>query len=54
MENKKIVVQRIDGDYALLEDEDGNSAPVARALLPEAIEEGSVLIQAGFEYTLLL
>ncbi len=50
------VVARIDGDYAylkLLADESSEEKCVARALLPEAIMEGSHLAYEMMQYTLL-
>ena len=47
---------KIDGDYAILrrlEDEQAEPISVARALLPEAIREGSRLLREFLEYTLL-
>jgi len=53
MEVKYYIVNRIDGDYAYLQLEDGSITEekcVARALLPEQIAEGSRLQYACFEY----
>lgn len=50
------VVARIDGDYAYLKqlaDENSEEKCVARALLPEAIMEGSHLAYEMMQYTLL-
>ena len=45
------IVRRIDGDYAvLLPVEGGEENPVARALLPEDIEEGDRLLCRDFVY----
>ena len=52
---KYYAVQSIEGDYAYLlnkEDLEAEAKCVARALLPEAIKEGSVLIYEMMEYTL--
>lgn len=46
-------VKRIDGDYAVLTTDGQNENPVARALLPLEIEEGSRLLCKDFTYTLL-
>lgn len=49
-------VLRIDGDYAYLIREDGSTTEercVARALLPEAIMEGSLLAYEMMQYTLI-
>lgn len=45
MEPKTYIVARIDGDYAWLERTDAREEPllVARALLPEEIDEGTRL-----------
>lgn len=53
MQPIQFTVQRIDGDYAHLADENGNLTPVARALLPEEIDEGIRLLFENFEYTVL-
>ena len=50
------VVARIDGDYAVLRRTDNDTHDeilVARALLPEAIDEGSKLLYEAFQYTLI-
>ena len=50
------IVVRIDGDYAYLKqiaDENCEEKCVARALLPEAITEGSRLAYEMMQYTLL-
>lgn len=55
MERMEYIVSRIDGDYAYLDriDEPGaESKMVARALLPEEINEGTKLIYECFEYSL--
>jgi hypothetical protein len=46
-------VKLIDGDYAHLADGDGETILIARALLPEATDEGSRLLFEDFVYTLL-
>ena len=45
METKYYIVARIDGDYAWLNRTDAEEEPlfIARALLPEAIDEGTRL-----------
>ncbi|MEW4415065.1 chorismate--pyruvate lyase [Clostridium sp. AN503] len=48
------VVAQIDGDYARLvrlDEPDGEPKLVARALLPEEIDEGTKLHYEMFEYT---
>ncbi len=54
METKYFTVSRIDGDYAYLTTEGMENDPVfiARALLPEEIDEGSVLKFENFQYTM--
>lgn len=49
--NYKIVL--IDGDYAILEDENKGRISVARALLPSEIKEGDSLLFENFEYTII-
>ena len=46
-------VKLIDGDYAHLVDDNAESILIARALLPDAIDEGSRLLFENFTYTLL-
>ena len=46
-------VKRIDGDYAVLTTDGADENPVARALLPAEIEEGSRLLCRDFVYTIL-
>lgn len=55
LSKKYYKVESIEGDYAYLlnkEDLDAEPKCVARALLPEAIKEGSNLIYEMMEYTL--
>ena len=50
---KYYIVKTIDGDYANLVDEnepDGETKLVARALLPESIQEGTRLHYAFLQY----
>ena len=50
------VVARIDGDYAVLRRTDNDTHDeilVARALLPEEVDEGSKLLYEAFQYTLI-
>ena len=44
------IVERIDGDYAMLKEEE---KMVARALLPEEIREGSRLHYELLQYTIV-
>ena len=55
MEPREYLVVRLDGDYAQLRRVDVDSAeltPVARALLPEEIEEGTRLHWEAFVYSI--
>lgn len=50
------VVVKIDGDYAHLQQPDGDQPEpklVARALLPDRIGEGTILHYECFEYTIV-
>lgn len=56
MQDLIYLVRRFDGDYAVLVPEDDPLAPenpVALALLPFDIEEGSRLLCRDFSYTLV-
>ena len=55
VETKYYTVARIDGDYAWLRRTDREEEPllVARALLPEAIDEGTKLKYEMLQYELL-
>ncbi|MBQ9010829.1 MAG: chorismate--pyruvate lyase [Clostridia bacterium] len=56
METRIYLVEKIDGDYAWLRRTDTPEAEpilVARALLPEAIEEGTRLRRELFEYEII-
>jgi len=56
MEPREYIVVRLDGDYAQLQRTDIDSAEltlVARALLPEEIEEGTRLHWEAFSYSIL-
>lgn len=54
-EDMRIVytVEKIDGDYACLDDGQGNVNRVARALLPEEMDEGSRILFENFQFSLL-
>ncbi len=53
-ERKEYIVERLDGDYAYLKEESIEELKcVARALLPEAIREGSRLAYEMMEYELI-
>lgn len=56
MEEMRLRVLRMDGDYAILQRIDAEcetEIPLARALLPEEIEVGTQLLYADFQYQLL-
>lgn len=55
MEAKHYVVERIDGDYAWLKRTDQDAEPIfiARALLPEGINEGTELKQEYLQYEII-
>lgn len=50
MEPITLRLTRIDGDYAVLFTADGLEHRIARALLPDAADEGSVLVLENFAY----
>ena len=50
----RYIVEKIDGDYALLrrtDIPDGDAITVARALLPEETDEGTRLVWENLEYS---
>lgn len=56
MEPKDFIVVRIDGDYAMvrnINEVSGEEFPIAMALLPDGVNEGSKLHCEMFEYTLI-
>ena len=55
METKYYIVARIDGDYAWLNRTDAEEEPlfIARALLPEEIDEGSHLKLENFQFEMV-
>lgn len=54
MEPKDYRVIRIDGDYAhLINIEDGEEMLIARALIPEESDEGTLLHWENFMYTVV-
>lgn len=54
MEPKEYLVEKIDGDYAHLKNlEDGETMLIARALIPEESDEGSVLHWENFIYSVI-
>lgn len=54
MEPKDYKLIKIDGDYAVLENvSTGEQLPIARALIPEESDEGSMLHWENFEYTVV-
>ena len=53
MNPKDYIITRIDGDYAYLKDiSSGEEIFLARALLPEEIDEGSKIHYELFQYTI--
>lgn len=50
---RNYIVTLINGDYAILEDEDKNQISIARALLPLEIDEGTKLLFENFQYTII-
>ncbi|GAA0775830.1 chorismate--pyruvate lyase [Clostridium subterminale] len=46
-------VVTIDGDYAILKDENNNTISIARALLPLEIGKDSKLLFENFEYSII-
>lgn len=53
MITRNYLVVLINGDYAVLEDEDKNQISIARALLPLEIDEGTKLLFENFQYTII-
>lgn len=56
MEEMQFIVLRLDGDYAVLRRTDTETdieIPLARALLPAEAAEGTRLLYADLEYTVL-
>ena len=55
METKYYIVARIDGDYAWLKRMDAEEEPlyIARALLPEEIDEGTKLKYEMLQYEII-
>ena len=53
MITKEYVVARINGDYAILEDENKEQISIARALLHMEIDEGTRLLFENFQYTII-
>ena len=55
METKYYIVIKIDGDYAWLKrtDEDAEPVFIARALLPESINEGTKLKSEFLQYEIV-
>ena len=55
METKYYIVTRIDGDYAWLNRTDAEEEPlfIARALLPETIDEGTKLKYEMLQYEII-
>lgn len=54
MEPKDYIVEKIDGDYALLRDlNSGVELNIVRALIPEESDEGVKLHWENFEYSVI-
>lgn len=53
MITREYVVALINGDYAILEDDNKEQISIARALLPLEINEGTRLLFENFEYTII-
>lgn len=53
MITREYIVARINGDYAILEDDNKEQISIARALLPLEIDEGTRLLFENFEYTII-
>lgn len=49
----KYTVKKINGDYAIMTDENGIENTVAMALLPIEITEGDTVLYENFVYTIL-
>ena len=52
MITREYVVALINGNYAILEDENKEQISIARALLPMEINEGTRLLFENFQYTI--
>lgn len=54
MEARDYKVTKIDGDYAVLEElKSGGEMRIARALIPEESDEGTLLRWEDLEYTIV-
>ena len=53
MITREYIVALINGDYAILEDENKEQISIARALLPMEIDEGTRLLFENFQYTII-
>ena len=53
METKVYKITKIEGEYAYIQDENGEELFIAMALLPLGSDIGSMLKQENFEFTLL-
>ena len=53
MITREYIVALINGDYAILEDENKEQISIARALLPMEIDEGTRLLFKNFQYTII-
>lgn len=53
MITREYTVTLINGDYAILEDDNKETISIARALLPLEINEGTRLLFENFEYSII-
>lgn len=53
METKVYKITKIEGEYAYIQDENGEELFIAMALLPLGSDIGSMLKQENLEFTLL-
>lgn len=53
MEPRDYTVERIDGDYAVLRDDNGGDIFIALALLPPGVDIGVCLHFENMEYTVI-
>ena len=48
----KFIIDRFEGDYAILEDENKNMLDILKSSLPDKVKEGDVLILKSNSYTI--
>ncbi len=53
MEPKDYIVERIEGEYAILKDDSGEELFIAMALLPMGVDVGTKLHYEMFEYSII-